>query len=65
MIESIIYVFKWLTMVQVLAVSHSGYVHQWWARDEAEALEWAKQYRQRYTVAYGKRGKLWGGRNAV
>jgi hypothetical protein len=65
MIDRIVYAWRWLTQVQVVACSKSGYVHQWWARDEADALDWMRLYRQRYTVAYGRRGKLLGGRQGV
>ena len=66
MIESIINIWKWFTWYQVVATDrHNGYAHVWWARNEADALEWMRCYKPRYAVVYGKRNTMLGGRQAV
>ena len=66
MITSIINVWKWFTWYQVVAMDrNSGYAHHWWARNEADALEWVRCYKPRYSVVYGKRNTMLGGRRAV
>ena len=63
MIESIINIWKWFTWYQVIAMDrNSGYAHTWWARNEADALEWMQCYRACYSVVYGKRNTMLGGR---
>ena len=59
-------IWMWLTHYEVIAMDrNSGYAHTWWARNEADAIEWVRCYKPRYSVVYGKWGKLLGGRRAV
>jgi len=53
---------RWLTMVQVIARDHTPHTQMWWAWTTKGALEWSKAYKPRYTVAFGRRGNLLGGR---
>ena len=63
MIDRIIYVWRWFTQVQVV-YQRNGHITMWWARDEADALEWLRVIKHG-TVVYGKRGKFMGGRRTV
>ena len=60
--NAIIYAWKWFTWYQVVGMDHAGYAHQWWARDEKDALNWLASHKKRFSIVYGKRGKLLGGR---
>lgn len=65
-IDMITNVWRWFTWYQVVAADrNNGYAMVWWARDEKDALDWVRTYKPRFSVAYGKRGKLLGGRRAV
>lgn len=65
-VSKIVWVWRWFTWYQVVAADrNNGYTMAWWARNEADALEWVRTYKPRFSVAYGKRGKLLGGRWGV
>ena len=65
-INRLVFVWYWLTRYQVIAADgRNEYAAVWWAKNEADALEWARAYKPRYSVVYGKRGKLLGGRRGV
>ena len=66
LIERIVWTWRYLTWYQVvIADRDNGYAMTWWARNEADALEWARVCKPKYSVAYGKRGVLLGGRRGV
>ena len=66
MTDKVIWVWKWFTHYQVvMAESSNGYARTWWARDEADVLNWMRVCKPKCSVAYGKRGKLLGGRRGV
>jgi len=62
MIGRIVFLYKWLTHVQVVYQRcPSGHVAMWWAKNEADAQAWMRVVKH-HTVVYGKRGKLIGAR---
>jgi hypothetical protein len=62
MIDRIVYVWRWLTQVQVVYQRNENVpITLWWARDEADAKEWMRCIKH-HTVVYGRRGKFLGGR---
>ena len=66
LIERIVWTWRYFTWYQVvMADRDNGYAVTWWARNEEDALEWARVCKPKYTVAYGKRGVLLGGRRGV